>query len=132
MRPPAKRSALAAILVGLISAADAAPDDEAMLLNGAAYCLAAKGFLPYQTAKNLTLGYWIDRESYSPKVAMYVVNYRTGFRERGAVFTVFPSREKEHLHFDIQNNADFVISKNSKKTVLHKSAPRGVNGRKNT
>ena len=118
-----KRSVIILLLclTATICAGEKPPD----VLLHSAQCLAAKNFLP-SAKTSLTLGYFIDPVSYPDSNAVYVVNYATSARSNGTVFTVFFSSGRGRLQtFDIQNNTDFVLSKNAPNGVDFVSAPLG-------
>lgn len=86
-------------------------DDGAVLLNRAAHCLAAKGFLPHAKTTKLTFGYLLDEKSYPGEKMLYVVNYGSPSRPGGFVFTIFLTEWDGRQDFNIQNNARFLLSK---------------------
>ena len=81
------------------------------LLNGAVHCLAIQNFLPSSPASKRTFGYFLDEKSYPGDKVIYVVNYAAPTRSNGWVFVVFLTQRDGHQHFNIQNNASFVLSK---------------------
>lgn len=91
--------------------------DGQMLLRGAGHCLAAKHFLPYSRATTLKFGYLLDEKSYPGKKVLYVVIYPHPSRQAGLVFAIFLPHDA-HQKFNIQNNARFKVSKNSKEVLF--------------
>jgi hypothetical protein len=81
------------------------------LLAGAAHCLTTKNFVPPSPSASRTFGYFLDEKSYPGQKAIYVVNYRQPARSNGWVFVVFVTEHDGQQHFNIQNNATFVLSK---------------------
>jgi hypothetical protein len=106
-----KLAAIAILLSSLVRVGcsqDAAP----ALLQDAAHCLVAKGFLPTTkaAATTLSLGFFLDTASYAPDTALYVVNYRAQHHADGWVFVLFTDMHAGVRHFNIQNNARFVLA----------------------
>ena len=97
-----------------LSCAAHAQDDGVMLVQQAAHCLAAKGFLPHADYKELTFGYLLDEKSYPGKKLLYVVNYPNSSRPDGLVFTIFLTKLDSRQDFDIQNNARFTRAKDGR------------------
>lgn len=104
------KGALLAMLICLSCAAQA-EGDRALLLRGAAHCLAAKSFLPSTEATERTFGYILDEKSYPDERVLYVVAYPSASRRKGFVFTIFLTEHNGRLGFNIQNNARFFLSK---------------------
>jgi hypothetical protein len=81
------------------------------LLAGAAHCLAIKNFLPSISSASRSFGYFLDKKSYPHEKVIYVVNYAGPDKSNGWIFAVFLTERNGHQHFNIQNNATFVLSK---------------------
>jgi hypothetical protein len=81
------------------------------LLTRVAHCLAITNFLPSMHGRNRSLGFFLDEKSYAPEKVIYVVNFAGPNKSNGWVFTVFLTEHNGHQHFNIQNNATFVLSK---------------------
>jgi hypothetical protein len=109
MRTPIMNRALLGVLICLICGASPR-NDGAVLLHGAAHCLAAKDFLPPISATKLTFGYLLDEKSYPGEKMLYVVNFPNSSQPDGLVFTIFLTKTGGRQNFDIQNNARFTLS----------------------
>jgi hypothetical protein len=107
------------------SCAAHAQDDGVMLVQQAAHCLAAKGFIPHTDAKAWTFGYLLDEKSYPEKKVLYVVNYPNHSRPGGLAFTIFLTTPDGRQDFDIQNNARFTRAKDGRGQVSFVAAPLG-------
>ncbi|MFZ0333067.1 MAG: hypothetical protein WAN10_17900 [Candidatus Acidiferrales bacterium] len=105
-----RQTALALALLTWLSAPAHAQKSSPQLLIGAAHCLAVKNFLPSSSTATRTLGYFLDEKSYPHQKVIYVVNYAAPARPNGWVFVVFLTEHDGHQRFDIQNNAQFVLS----------------------
>jgi hypothetical protein len=95
------------------------------LLFRAAGCLAVKGFLPSSKTTRLTLGYFLDEKSYPGDKVIYVVTYAAPARSNGLVFAIFLTEHEGLQHFNIQNNASFVLSKDEPDGVAFENPPLG-------
>jgi len=102
-----------------------AQDDRTVLSQGAARCIAAKGFLPATKATQLTVGHLLDEKSYPGKKVLYVVTYPNPSRSEGFVFTIFLAEHDGRQTFNIQNNARFTRSKDDDQGVLLSAPPLG-------
>jgi len=61
--------------------------------------------------RNRSLGFFLDEKSYAREKVVYVVNYAGPDKSNGWVFAVFLTEHNGEQHFNIQNNATFVLSK---------------------
>ncbi|MFI5127031.1 MAG: hypothetical protein ACHQJX_09410 [Candidatus Acidiferrales bacterium] len=113
---------LSLISLSAIAHAQKAPPQ---LLIRAAHCLAVKNFLPSSRAASRTFGYFLDEKSYPGQKVVYVVNYREPARSNGWVFTIVLTEHDGHQHFNIQNNARFVLSKDEPIGVSFVDPPLG-------
>ncbi|MGI0133519.1 MAG: hypothetical protein ACREBW_00980 [Candidatus Micrarchaeaceae archaeon] len=101
-----------ALLVLASFAATARSQEQApQLLIRAAHCLAVKHFFPRSKVAQITFGYLIDEKSYPGTKVMYVVTYAAPARSNGSVFAIVLTQQDDRQIFNIQNNADFVLSK---------------------
>ena len=118
---------IALVLVLLASCATTARPQEQppQLLIHAARCLATKHFLPLSRHRELTFGYLVDEKSYPGTKEMYVVAYTTPARPSGSAFAIVLTQQKDSQIFDIQNNADFALSKRDIHGVSFTSPPLG-------
>jgi hypothetical protein len=113
-----KKAALALFLLIWLSATARAQRTPPSLLTRAAHCLAIKNFLPSTPNGSRTFGYFLDEKSYLHEKVIYVVNYAGHDKSNGSVFTVFLTEHDGWQHFNIQNNATFVLSKRDVDGVL--------------
>ncbi len=118
---------IALVLLLLAScAATARPQEQPPpLLIHAARCLATKHFLRLSRHRELTFGYLVDEKSYPGQKIMYVVTYATPARSSGSAFAIVLTQQNDSQIFDIQNNADFVLSKRDIHGVSFTSPPLG-------
>lgn len=93
------------------------------LLFRAAQCLAAKNFLPLPKATRLTFGYLLDEISYQGERVIYLVAYAAPAKSSGLVFALFLTEHDGHQEFNIQNNANFALSKDEFDGVSFISPP---------
>jgi hypothetical protein len=100
-------------------------DGGTTLLHRAVYCLVSKKFLPLPKTTNMTFGYHLDEKSYPGKQILYVVNYPNLSQREGFAFTLFLSNRDDHLDFNIQNNARFVLSTNGVGEIRFLTPPLG-------
>lgn len=105
-----KKSVLSILLLGCLSASLGICEKAPQLLTQAAECLATKQFLPSSRAATLTLGYLLDEKSYPDDKVIYLVDYASPSESNGWVFAMVLTGNNGHQHFDIQNNATFVVS----------------------
>jgi hypothetical protein len=106
-----KKTLLAISLLICMGTTAHSQDETPQLMTLAAHCLAIKGFLPSSTATTLSFGYVLDEKSYPGDKVIYVVNFAAPARSNGFVFAVFVTVRDGLQHFNIQNNATFVLSK---------------------
>lgn len=119
-----RRITLTLLLVYLMATASAQKKISPLLV-GASHCLAVKGFLPPSDAGKLTFGYFLDKKSYFPDKEMYVVAFASPRRSNGTVFAIVLTVKDGHESFNIQNNADFVLSKEEPIGVSFVTPPLG-------
>ena len=112
---------MAVSLSGTATAQPAGDD----LLNRAAQCLAVKGFLPRAASGKPAFGYLLDDKSYPGKTTIYIVDYRSSSRTSGSVFTVFLTKRNGSQFFNVQNNADFTLTKSGNDGVSFTNPPLG-------
>jgi hypothetical protein len=112
------------LLICLASTAHTQEQTPKLLLH-VAQCLVAKKFLPSSKAAKLTLGYFLDEESYPGNKVVYVVKYVAPARSNGLVFAVFLTERDGHQEFSIQNNASFILSKTEPSGVSFLNPPLG-------
>lgn len=108
-----KQALVAMSALILLGATYASPKNPPKLLTGAVHCLADKSFLETAPAASRTFGYFLDEKSYPGQRVMYVVNYSVPVRSNGWVFVIFVTEDAGHQHFNIQNNARFVLAKHN-------------------
>ena len=112
-------------LLACLGATAQAQHDVPPLLFSAAHCLAVKDFLPQPNAGKVTLGYFLDDESYPGDKVIYVVAFAAPTRSNGTVFAVFLTYTDGHESFNIQNNAGFALSKREPIGVSFVTPPLG-------
>lgn len=120
-----KKIGLGTLLILCLTATVQPQEQPPRLLFHAAQCLASKKFLPPSKAAELTFGYVLDEKSYPGKKVMYVVAYAASARSNGSAFAIVLTQRDEHQIFDIQNNADFVLSKREVHGVSFTTPPLG-------
>lgn len=100
-------------LVSLISPSATAQAQKAapQLLIRAVHCLTTKDFVPPSPPASRTFGYFVDEKSYPGQKVIYVVNYAGPDKLNGWVFAIVLTEHADQQHFNIQNNATFVLSK---------------------
>jgi hypothetical protein len=116
------------VVLGMLicsSCAANAQDDGATLLLRAAHCLAAKDLLPAVNATKLTFGYLLDAKSYPGEKMLYVVNFPNSSQPNGFIFTIFLTKTGGRENFNIQNNAQFALSKDGDQGVSFVSPALG-------
>ncbi|MGB8801715.1 MAG: hypothetical protein WCC97_13605 [Candidatus Acidiferrales bacterium] len=95
------------------------------LMTRAAHCLEVKNFLPSSSVATLDFGYLLDEKSYPGDKVIYLVNFTAPARSNGLVFAVFVTVRDGVQHFNIQNNATFVLSKDRSRGVSFVDPPLG-------
>jgi hypothetical protein len=120
-----KRDVLSILVLTIFGANAQAQQQAPQILVRAAHCLAAKGFLPSAGAGALSLGYFLDEQSYPGDKVVYVVAFAAPSRSNGEVFAVFLSSKNDQETFNIQNNASFVLSKREPLGVSFVNPPLG-------
>lgn len=108
-----KQTALAVSLLICLGATSPSPKHSPQLLTGAVHCLAVKNFLAQLPGQKRSFGYFLDEKSYPGEKVIYLVNYAAPARSNGWVFVVFLTEHDGQQHFNIQNNATFVLSKHN-------------------
>ena len=108
-----KPTVVTVFLLICCSATPASPKRPPELLTGAVHCLTTKDFVPPSPAASRTFGYFLDEKSYPGQKVIYVVNYREPARSSGWVFVIWMTEHDGHQHFNIQNNASFVLAKHN-------------------
>jgi hypothetical protein len=120
-----KRISVSISLLAFLGGAAQAQGEAPPLLIHAAHCLAVKGFLPPATSGELTFGYLLDEHSYPGDKVIYIVAFASRGQSNGAVFTAVLTGDRGNEAFNIQNNADFVLSKDEPFGVTFVSPPLG-------
>jgi hypothetical protein len=124
MRTSVVKRVVSGMLICL-SCAASAQDDGTVLLHGAAHCLASKDFLPPINATKLTFGYLLDENSYPGEKMLYIVNFPNSSQPNGFAFIIFLTKIGVRQNFNIQNNAQFALSKDGDHGVNFVSSPLG-------
>ena len=117
--------ALALLLLASIATTARPQEQPPQLLIHAGQCLAAKQFLQLSKAKGVTFGYLVDEKSYPGQKIMYVVTYAAPARSNGSAFAIVLTQRDDNQIFDIQNNADFVLSKRGIHGIAFTTPPLG-------
>lgn len=120
-----RKTGLAISLLICLSATVRSQEQAPQLLIRAAHCLAVKNFLPSSRTTRLSFGYLLDEKSYPGNKVLYVVQYATPARPNGLVFAIFLTEHDGHQDFNIQNNANFVLSKDDFDGVSFVAPPLG-------
>jgi hypothetical protein len=120
-----KKLTLALLLLASCAVKARSQEQPPQLLIRAAHCLTAKHFFPRSKVTELTFGYLVDEKSYPGIKVMYVVNYAAPARSNGSVFAIVLTHRVDHQVFNIQNNADFVLSKRDTHGVSFVTPPLG-------
>jgi len=110
-----RKASLAISLLICLSVTVDSQEQVPQLLTRAAHCLAVKDFLPSSRVTRLSFGYLLDEKSYQPDKVIYVVNYAAPTRSNGFVFAVFLTEHDGRQDFNIQNNANFVLTVDPRK-----------------
>lgn len=108
-----KRTALALPLLICLSATAQTRNSPPQILIRATHCLAVKNFVPMAPTASRTFGYFLDEKSYPGQKVIYVVNYSAPVRSNGWVFVIWMTEHDGHQHFNIQNNAGFVLAEHN-------------------
>ncbi len=111
------------LMVSLISRGqceERAPD----ILVEAVRCLTVKSFLE-KGGTGLSFGFLLDGHSHPGDEVLYVVRYAAPGRPDGTVFQLFVTRNTQHISFNIQNNADFVVSADDRYGISFFDPPLG-------
>jgi hypothetical protein len=123
-----RTSVMKRVVLGMLiclSCAASGQDDGAVRLLGAAHCLAAKNFPPPIKTRKSTFGYLLDEKSYPGEKMLYIVNFPNSSQPNGFVFTIFLTKTGGRQNFNIQNNAQFALSKDGDQGVNFVSSPLG-------
>ena len=125
MKLAMKKIALALLLITACASIARPQEQPPQLLIRAAHCLAIKHMFPHSKVATMTFGYLVDEKSYPGKKVMYVVAYAAPTKSNGSAFAIVLTQPDEHHIFDIQNNADFVLSKRGVHGVSFITPPLG-------
>ena len=116
---------MALILLGWQGGEACAQQQAPPLLLHAATCLASKKQLPAAANSSLSLGSWVDAESYPGKRVLYVVATSGANRFAGRVYSIFYSERRHREFFDVQNGTTFVQLDHGKGPISFVAPPIG-------